>query len=335
MNKKVSVVIPVYNVEMYLDKAVKSVTNQTYNNLEIILVDDGSTDNSGTMCDKYKNEDSRIIVLHDKNEGLSEARNRGIRIATGEYICFLDSDDYLDTTFVQKMIESIDATDADLAICQLWKIYPDGKKTGPNISNNYVILDRNAAFKLMFIESGHVGVYACNKMYKTELFSDIAYPYGKFYEDSGTTYKLVGKCDKIVYYKEPLYYYRVNRPGSIASDKKKIDRFLDKCVFLDDMDAFFEEYDLSVKEAFMSKYMSDIMGMLDSCVVNSCVDSELWKRAKQMFVSHKKQIFTNKKIPIGRKAKGICLMMGNRWFSLFCKAKQLAFSHALVSGYDV
>lgn len=335
MNKKVTVIIPVYNVELYLEEAVKSVIDQTYKNLEIILVDDGSTDDSGAICDIYKEKDSRIIVLHDKNEGLSEARNRGIRIASGEYICFLDSDDYFDTTFVQKMMESVNMTNADLAICQLWKIYPDGKKTGLKTNNHYLLLNRNEAFELMFTESGHIGVYAVNKMYKTELFSDISYPYAKYFEDSGTTYKLVGKSRKIVYYQEPLYYYRVNRPGSILFDKKKLDRFFDKCDFLDAMEEYFTDYDLSVRDAFMSKYMSDIMGILESCVVYSQVDSELWKRAKSMFINHRKQLFTNKKIPVGRKVKGFSLILGNGCFSLFCKAKQLADSHGLVSGYEV
>ena len=196
MDKKVSIVIPVYNVEEYLEEAVSSAIHQTYRNLEIILVDDGSTDSSGRMCDTLKEKDDRIIVIHDKNEGLSEARNRGIRIASGEYICFLDSDDYLDKTFVEKMLSCMEATGADLAICPLWKIYPNGEKTGPTPEEKYTELSRDETYKLIFTNSGHIGLYAPNKLYRKALFDSVSFPYGKYYEDSGTTYRIIQQCDK-------------------------------------------------------------------------------------------------------------------------------------------
>ena len=334
MNEKVSIIIPVYNVKDYLEEAVNSAISQTYQNLEIILVDDGSTDGSGQLCDDLKKKDNRIIVIHDKNEGLSEARNRGIRIATGEYLCFLDSDDYLDHTFVEKMMSGIISTGADLAICPLWKIYPDGTKTGPQSEYKYTELSSDEVYKLMFTNSGHIGLYAPNKLYKATLFTDVKFPYGKYYEDSGTTYKVVDLSRKSVYYSEPLYYYRMNRPYSILSDKSKANRRLDKCDFLEDMDAFFMNKDKSVYDAYLAKYSSDLMGILEECVMQDNVGSPVWCRAKKMFRKHSGQLITNKNIPIGRKAKGMCLIFGNGLFSLFCKLKKRLYMSTSYKGYE-
>ncbi len=335
MGKKVSVIIPVYNVRDYLDEAVNSAVSQTYRNLEIILVDDGSTDGSGRLCDAWKEKDSRIIVIHDRNEGLSEARNRGIRIASGEYICFLDSDDYYDTAFVEKLLSCMEATGADLAICPAWKLYPDGAKTGPDPEQRYVELDTDEVFKLLFTHSGHIGLYAWNKMYRASLFADIRFPYGKYFEDSGTTYKIVDRSRKNVYCPEPLYYYRVQRPDSIVMDKSKMNRRLDKCDFLEEMDAFFRARDRQVYDAFAAKYLTDLMEILEDCLMQSAVDSEVWRRAKGMFRKHSGSIIANQYLPAGRKIKGISLLFGNGFFRLFCGLKKWLFSRTSCRGYEV
>ena len=334
MEKKVSIVIPVYNVKDYLEEAVSSAITQTYRNLEIILVDDGSTDGSGRMCDALKEKDDRIIVIHDKNEGLSEARNRGIRIATGEYICFLDSDDYLDVTFVEKLAASMETTGADLAICPLWKIYPDGEKTGPKPEAKYIELSKDETYKLIFTNSGHIGLYTPNKLYRRALFDSVSFPYGKYYEDSGTTYRIIQQCDKCVYYSEPLYFYRANRPNSILSDKSKLNRRFDKCDFLEEMDSFFRTQDKDVYSAFLSKYTSDLMGILEDCFNQAETGSLLWNRAKGMFLKHRKEILSNRYIPAGRKLKGICLMLGNSFFSIYCVLKKLLYAKTSFRGYE-
>ena len=334
MKEKVSVIIPVYNVQSFLEEAVHSVLSQTYQELEIILVDDGSTDGSGLLCDALKEKDERIVVIHDKNEGLSEARNRGIKIATGDYICFLDSDDYLDKTFVEKMMTGVTTRGAELAICPAWKLYPDGTKTGPDPIYQYRELDADGVYKLMFTNSGHVGLYAWNKLYKKSLFDNIRFPYGKYFEDSGTTYKIVNICHKCVYYQEPLYYYRVNRPNSILSDKSKSYRRFDKCDFLEEMDVFFQRREKSVYEAFLAKYLSDLMGILEECAMQEDIGSNLWIRAKEMFMKHSSELITNKYIPIGRKVKGICLKLGNAIFSTYCKLKKCLYTCTSYKGYE-
>ena len=126
MSQKVSIVIPIYNVEKYLDRCIKSVVNQTYSNLEIILVDDGSTDSSGSLCDLWAKNDKRIYVIHKQNAGLGMARNSGLELSTGEYIFFLDSDDYVDVTLVEKCLKKANEYDADVVIYGRTNVDEDG-----------------------------------------------------------------------------------------------------------------------------------------------------------------------------------------------------------------
>ena len=135
MEKKVSVIIPVYNVEKYLKECIQSVLRQTYKNLEIILVDDGSKDNSGNICDEYAKRDERIKVIHKKNGGLSDARNAGIDICTGEYIAFLDSDDFIEEDMYEFLVKNLEKAKADISICQVYYVYKNAKQTThtPNV----------------------------------------------------------------------------------------------------------------------------------------------------------------------------------------------------------
>ena len=218
-NDLVSVVIPIYNVEKYLEKCVNSLVNQTYRNLEIILVDDGSTDNSGNIADELSKIDSRINVYHKKNGGLSDARNFGIEHANGKYICFVDSDDYVSLNYIFDLYNGIKEYNYDIAIVDFLKfdekikIYDDIRNT--NIK--YFSLTKEEAINSLFNDSSF-GNYAWNKMYKLSLFKNIRYPIGKKMEDLGTTYKLFLKSDNIVYCDAKDYYY-LQRKGSILHSK--------------------------------------------------------------------------------------------------------------------
>lgn len=123
---KISVIVPVFNVENYLEKCVKSIIEQTYKNLEVILVDDGSTDKSGFLCDELKKQDYRIKVIHKTNGGLSDARNAGIQVSTGKYLSFIDSDDYLERTALEQMMQAILISHSEIAICNIMRFYDDG-----------------------------------------------------------------------------------------------------------------------------------------------------------------------------------------------------------------
>lgn len=224
----ISIIIPVYNVEQYLSRCINSIINQTYKNIEIILVNDGSTDNSQEICNKYKIKDNRINVINKKNGGLSDARNEGIKVATGKFITFVDSDDYVSDDYVDCLFSMIDEEKADIAVCTYrvvndneQKKYLATSKQRCNKVFSGIDAIKNSWYKKEITNS------AWAKLYKKELFFNVEYPKGKVYEDLGTTYKLLYKAKKVVYADCRIYYY-VQRKESImhSCSKKRIeDRF--------------------------------------------------------------------------------------------------------------
>ena len=211
----ISVIIPVYKVEKYLEKCIESIIKQTYTNLQIILVDDGSPDNCGKICDEYAKKDSRIEVIHKINGGLSDARNVGINRANGRYIGFVDSDDYIKEDMYEKLINLIKEYNADVSICNLYDVI-DGKEYVRNKDNGIHEYSRIDILKEILLDK-NIQSYAWNKLYKKELFDEIKYPIGKKYEDIGTTFYLFEKCNKIVVTSEPEYYY-LKRADSLVNN---------------------------------------------------------------------------------------------------------------------
>lgn len=203
----VSVIVPVYNVEKYIKRCICSIINQSYKNLEIILVDDGSKDNSGSICDDYAKQDNRVKVIHKDNGGLSDARNAGIEIAKGKYLCFVDSDDYIDKEFVQTLYDDMAHFGTNISAVNL-AYFDDNNKyeNASNVDGNQEILNSTDAIRYLFTNDKYCN-YAWNKMYKAELFQGVRYPFGKKMEDLGTTYRLFNKAGAVVYNPKPLYYY--------------------------------------------------------------------------------------------------------------------------------
>ena len=220
----ITVVIPVYNVQEYVPRCIESVIKQTYKNLEIILVDDGSTDTSGYICDEYAKQDERIKVIHKKNGGLSDARNVAIDIAKGKYITFIDSDDYVEVDYIAYLYELIKRNECQISICAHFTENEQQKRV--DFGNGYEekSMGKEEAISRMLCEQGFT-VSACAKMYELTLFQNIRYPFGKLCEDNGTTYKLLEKSEKIYYGNSPKYIYS-KRTGSIMNSKfskKKMD----------------------------------------------------------------------------------------------------------------
>ena len=214
-NDLISIIIPVYKVEKYLEKCIESVLNQTYTNLQIILVDDGSPDNCGKICDEYAKKDSRIEVIHKANGGLSDARNVGISKAKGRYIGFVDSDDYIKENMYEILLNLIKKYDADVSICNLYDVI-DGNEYIRNKENGIQEYSRLDILKEVLLDK-NIQSYAWNKLYKKELFDEVKYPIGKKYEDIGTTFYIFEKCNKIVVTSEPEYYY-LKRSDSLVNN---------------------------------------------------------------------------------------------------------------------
>lgn len=214
MDNIVSVIIPVYNVELYLDKCINSVIVQNYKQLEIILVDDGSPDNCPQMCDEWAKKDKRIKVIHKQNGGLSDARNAGLDICNGDYITFIDSDDFIPVNYIETLVNGIESTGADISACSIQTFT---EKSIPLLNNRDVYYNwtQYEAITKMFYSDG-IDVSACAKLYKNNLYKNICYPKGKLFEDMATTYKLFDNANYVTFCNGTQYYY-FKRPESITT----------------------------------------------------------------------------------------------------------------------
>ncbi len=252
MSALVSVVVPCYNIEKYVEKCIDSILNQTYENLEIILVDDGATDNTGKILDKIK--DKRVKVIHQKNAGLSAARNSGLKIATGKYVCFIDGDDFIDEKYVETLLNFAEKSDSDITICGYYEFYEEsGEKSAP-FTHKPVTYTGEQAVRDYFHFPSACAVVAWNKLYKTELFKSnkIEYPVGKKYEDSYTTYKLFYKSEKITYISSPLYFYLQRRDSIMGGGKFTKERFANTFCIIDETKEYFKD------NGEYEKYIDDI-----------------------------------------------------------------------------
>lgn len=212
----ISIIVPVYNVEKYLKKCVDSIVNQTYKNLEIILVDDGATDNSGKICDELVELDNRIKVYHKKNGGLSDARNYGVERATGDYIGFVDSDDYIDAEMYEKLYEAIKKENVDVAECNLKIVYPE--KTELFTDEKYYQIYNKQEYLEEYLKIEKIFGSACVRLTKADIAKKLKFPVGKLYEDTYYAYDLIGIVDKYVIMDNPYYNYLM-RENSITNAK--------------------------------------------------------------------------------------------------------------------
>ena len=207
MRDLISVIIPVYKVEKYLCRCVDSVLEQTYTNMEIILVDDGSPDNCPVMCDEYARQDSRVKVIHQENAGLSGARNAGIDMAQGQWLAFVDSDDYLAADFLERLYQACVDTGSSLSVCR-WE-YVRGETIPEHGTGETRVYTGREMLANLYVPDGAYFVVAWNKLYRKELFEDIRYPLGRIHEDEATTYRIYDKVKKAAYVDRSLYGYFV------------------------------------------------------------------------------------------------------------------------------
>lgn len=207
----VSIIVPVYNVEAYLEDCIKSLISQTYDNIEILLIDDGSTDSSSTICDTFSKQDNRIVVIHKQNQGVSVARNTGLEIAKGDYVCFVDSDDYVEASFVETLLCASVQYNADLVCCGVTRVI-NGRKDWERKPDRIGIFDHRNALIELYSENGFNG-WPVNKIYRSEIIrqNSINFPIGiRYCEDEVFVMNYLLKCQKTVYLNVSLYYYVAN-----------------------------------------------------------------------------------------------------------------------------
>ncbi len=217
---RISVIVPIYKVEKYIKKCVGSILNQSYKNLEIILVDDGSPDNCPKICDELAEKDKRIVVVHKKNGGLSSARNAGIEVATGEYIAFIDSDDYIHNNMFEVMLKLIKDNNADICICNYEYVDENGNLFPTSFSSPLKdeVIDQKQIFKKLTEPNEWYYITAWNKLYKKDILDNNVFPVGKIHEDAFSIHHILDKCNRIVCTSKKYYYY-VQRDGSIMSQR--------------------------------------------------------------------------------------------------------------------
>lgn len=206
MNELITVIVPVYNVEVYLDKCLESVVNQTYKNLEIILVDDGSSDKSPVICDSWSEKDSRIKVIHKANGGVSTARNAALNIANSDYITFVDSDDFLEPDSIETLLDLLFKNNADISVGNYFFDYIDGRET-VKLKSKSMVIDKKDILKDYLLDL-NIRTEVCNKLYKASLFNNTRFSEGVSYaEDFEINYKLLKQADRVAMTDKCLYHY--------------------------------------------------------------------------------------------------------------------------------
>lgn len=266
----ISVIVPVYNVEPYLRRCVDSILRQTYRNLEVLLVDDGSTDSSGDICEEYARQDSRVTVLHQKNGGLSAARNTGIERAGGACLAFVDSDDFIDSRMLETLYQDLTEQGADAAVCGYRLFGPQDEILPIDFSVPVQCMSGRDAIRSTLV-SDEIGDFAWNKLYRKELFQSIRYPLGRMMEDQGTTYRIFLQCKKVAYHPVQMYYY-YQRPDSILH-RRNLKFYEDK------FDMGWQKYQ-ALKEVYPDMQENDaaMLNVVEHCYPYLVQDTE--RRAK-------------------------------------------------------
>lgn len=222
MKDLISVIVPVYKAEPYLDKCISSIVNQTYKNLEIILVDDGSPDNCPAMCDSWAKKDNRIHVIHKPNGGLSDARNAGMSVATGELMTFVDSDDWISPDMYEYLYQRLIEDGSDIAACGVQLIWENGTSPRMLTCEGNCVLNREEAMQAI-IEESWLKQPVVYKIYKTKLIKDVMFPAGKYHEDVFWSYQAVGRAQKVSV-SDHIGYYYLQRGGSIMGEGYSLKR---------------------------------------------------------------------------------------------------------------
>lgn len=297
---KISIVVPVYNVEKYLTKCVDSILTQSFEDFELILVDDGSLDESGKMCDEFALKDSRIKVIHKENGGLSSARNAGIDVCMGEFVGFVDSDDYIKNDMYEVLYSDICHYNADIAVCGFYHKYENKcLKSTHKYGLAKGVFDNKEAFKLSFRSTG-ITLSSVNKLYRLELFKDKRFPVGRTYEDAFLVPELIINSSKVCYNPLPKYYY-VHRGNSITSNKFKISDFSDRIDAYKNHLEFVEKNFPGLKNEALFRYIGSYILVFDKMnLSDDFLGSEIYKTTlrnirENIFFVLKNPLFTAKR----------------------------------------
>ncbi len=304
----VSVIIPIYNVEKYLSRCLESIINQTYRDMEIILVDDGSTDESGRVCDEYAQKDSRIVVYHKTNGGLSDARNYGIDRAKGDLLTFVDSDDWVSLNYVEVLVNGITSNNADISIINTVETDENNNQITKYCNEDIKVREYSAkdALKVIFSQN-EFNTSAWAKMYKKHIFSEYRFTKGILYEDLDLMYKCFILADKISFSTKAEYYY-FQRSDSIAHEKYNTRH----TVLIDISKRIFDEIGTSYPELYdvaEKRYLFSNLLIL-SKIINEKEQKELQNVIRANVCAIRRHVLKNKEVSKKEKVKTLLLILG-------------------------
>ena len=299
-NPEISIIVPVYNSEKYLEECIKSILNQTFADFELILIDDGSDDSSGLICDKYAEKDKRIIVVHQENKGICGARNAGLDIARGKYIGFSDSDDYMHSQMYEYLYTAITGSNSDIACCYCKLVYDDSYKDEKKIRFDYKEVDKKFMYKNLYSNSGNDYQYMAiwNKLIDRNLFNNIRFS-DEGNEDLFVNNILLNKAQKIVFIESELYFWRQHM-GSVSHrkfndrDLKAIETYLKNYEYLSKYSSI-EYADLCLNKWFkvlLNKRYNSKNSSLELCVKEQVL---------KQFNKYGKELFKSKEISLCNK----------------------------------
>lgn len=301
MQELISVIIPVYNVENYLEKCLNSVISQTYKNLEIILIEDGSTDNSRDICERFKEIDSRIKLFSTVNGGAAFARNLGLSKSTGDYITFVDSDDYIRPETIETLYDWLKSYNGDISVTYILetheKRYYDKLQKG--------IVKKEEFMKYLLSDS--IKSYLMGKLYKSSLWENIRFPIEEKVEDLAVVYKVFDNAEKIVNVDQKLYEYTEDNPKSETRSYRTINGLYPRCIYN------FERYEYT-KEKYpeiMDEVLYQAVSYGNICYIkmaNKTCYNEKKQNILNYFIENKKNIMSSERLPLYKKMEALCII---------------------------
>lgn len=320
---KISIIVPVYNVENYLKRCIDSILNQTIKNTEIILINDGSQDRSGDICDEYKKKDNRVIVIHKENGGLSSARNAGLEIATGELVGFIDSDDWIEPDYYETLYNGIIKYNADISVMH-FKIVTNYEKIqfATKVKEQWVGFHRHQAMESFFTDN-FIGNSAWNKLYRSNLFKDIKYPEGMLMEDKATTYKLINKSNLVVVNSSRKYHYYLRNDSIMQSNfnRKKFDSLKIHMDQIEFVDRNYPEF----YELIRARYAYEAFRLLLMMIRSNYSEKRDFERCLKIIKDNVKYVLKEKRMGIHHKVYILLFYLFPKAVLLFSKSKFVSY----------
>ena len=293
MNPIISVIVPVYKVEEYLEECIESLVNQTMQEIEIILVDDGSPDRCGAICDFYAQKYSNIKVLHQRNGGLSFARNQGLRIAKGEYISFVDSDDYAKENMLETLYNACMTNHTKMSACNFWGVIGDTVQYEME-TNSICKFSSEDFLKKIISTENRISVVVWNKLFHRSLLGEKPFPEGKLYEDLGSTYKMIVAAGAISFVDSGLYFHRKFRKGAITMNAYS-EREVDRIEFSDEMAEFMRKNVPEIyPDALDYKFETVYLPVINNMILSNVYDPKMYRIVKKEIIRKKKYIIQGK-----------------------------------------